>query len=313
MQKALVAIALGLAACTPADGEGSPAAYPSLRVTSATMDPAPPRPTEASRAPATTDFNALDFPPPQGGPPPPPVAPLPPPNGPLAEPWRDDLVQSALELHSLTPDQKSQIEALARRRETQSADVRSARAALIGALADQLGIGNVSASYLAPDVQRLASAIQSREPADREVLENLHAVLTGGQRRELVRAAEAHLQTMQGQDGEEEHPQLGWFGRNVELTRGQETQIETALRRLREPPEDARADAQDRYTRLLEAFKGNTFVMTEAMRASGRDTTLRRVGSTVRVAEAVAPVLTAEQRAAAAAALKETLRETSRP
>jgi len=224
---------------------------------------------------------------------------------PTSEPWRDDLFASALDLRSLTPEQRVSVQSLIARRQTATDEVRTARAALVNALASQLEAGTPGTLALAPEIQAVVSAMRRAEPANRELLETLHATLSGPQRAELVASAESKIEMVQGQDGDDPRPDLGWIGRNVNLTPDQTSKAETRLASLREPPEMGKAEAQARSMRTLEAFKGTGFVGSEAALT---DAAHRRINRLVGVVQAVAPVLSAEQRAAAAAALREAAR-----
>jgi len=223
-----------------------------------------------------------------------------------------DLVRTSLRLESLSDAQRQQIEGLIAQERGAHANVRAARSQLLEAVAAGIAAGNVDDIALSPNVQAVESAIQADEPADRAALEKLHAILTPAQRAELVGRIESHTgprgpRATPATDGGP--PEAGRgpraFARELNLTDAQRAQIATNLRSIG-PATDRTAwkGAHDSEHRVLEAFKGDRFVMNEV--ASPRDARLVEAEATrvVRMAKASAPVLTVAQRTTAAAELR---------
>jgi Spy/CpxP family protein refolding chaperone len=295
-----LAVAAGLAACAhePPPEPNSP----EMHTTSAVVaNPAPAPPPPAAEVPGVQTYDSPFIP---VAPERAPAQPAPPGSGVSTDAWRASLFDAALEITTLTTEQRAEIRALATRERAQMVDVRAARIALYAALADEVQSGNVSSSSLSLQVNALAGAIARAEPTRRESLDRLHAILTDAQRQELVRTAESQLQTSQGHEGEDPRPDLGVLAWSDDITPTQESRIRTALRTLPHPPGDARATAQNEYTNMLEAFKAPSFVMNDSMRAKSQDEIRRRVNEPVLVAEEVSPILTQPQRAAAAKTLR---------
>ncbi len=184
------------------------------------------------------------------------------------------------------------------------------------AVADKVAAGNVDDIALAPNVRAVEGAIAADEPGDRAALEKLHAILTPAQRAELVARIESResLRPANGRRGGRRrgsgaaagHVGGMMWGRALNLTDAQRQQIQVNLK-SNGPAVDKSEWKEARETRqhVLEAFKGDRFVMSEV--APPRDPRLieENAERMVRLAKASAPVLTPEQRATAAAKLRQ--------
>jgi Spy/CpxP family protein refolding chaperone len=218
---------------------------------------------------------------------------------------RGDLLRASLHLDSLTASQRQRIEALVAGEKAAHANIAQARTALVSALADRVAAGSVDDVALAPNVQAVEGAIAADEPGDRAALEKLHAILTPAQRTELVSKVESR-----GTHGrpatEAGPPRKGMWGQALNLSDAQKQQIATNMKSIGGPAVDRSVwqEARESHTRVLEAFKGNRFVMNEI--APARDPRLvdQGVERMVRMAKASAPVLTQDQRVTAAAKLR---------
>jgi Spy/CpxP family protein refolding chaperone len=222
---------------------------------------------------------------------------------------RGDLLRASLHLDSLTTAQRQQIEALAQQERATHANVAAARGQLLQALATRVAAGSVDDAALAPSVQAVEGAIEADEPGDRASLEKLHAILTPAQRVELVTRIESHTHR-----AVERAPDAGGpggmrggllWGHALDLTPAQRDQIKANLASSG-PAVDKSVwkEARESRQHVLEAFKGDRFVMNEG--APQKDPRMGEQGieHIVRIAKASAPVLTAEQRATAAAKLQ---------
>jgi Spy/CpxP family protein refolding chaperone len=228
-----------------------------------------------------------------------------------------DLLHASLRLESLSASQRQQIERLVASEKAATANVRAARGQLTQAVAAGLGSGSVNEQALGPQLQAVEGAIQADEPVMRGTLEKLHAVLTPAQRSELVGEIEArearmharHAQFAERRDGgaaqAKEAGGVGPWGRALGLTEAQRAQIKANLGSTPTVDPGLRVEARTERQRVLDAFKGDRFVMNEI--APARDPRLidEEAGRLVRLAKAAAPVLTAEQRATAAAKLQQ--------
>jgi Spy/CpxP family protein refolding chaperone len=213
-----------------------------------------------------------------------------------------DLVHAAMNLGSLTSTQRSQIEALINQETAAHANLNTAHAQLLTALADAVSAGNVDAAALAPKEQMVVSAVIADDPADRAALEKLHAILTPAQRAELVNDAESRMQAHDQKMGAGH----GFMTKELNLTAAQQNQIDANLRTMKESTDDAtRTQERARHQAVLEAFKSNTFVMSQVAPAKNPQTVQKWVDHIVVMAQAETPVLTPEQRATVAAKLRE--------
>jgi Spy/CpxP family protein refolding chaperone len=227
---------------------------------------------------------------------------------------RSDLLHASLRLESLSASQRQQIEQLVASEKAATANVRAARGQLTHAVAAGLGSGSVNEEALGPQLEAVEGAIQADEPVMRGTLEKLHAILTPAQRTELVGKIEARDARMQarmaehrrdGGSAQAKEGGVGPWGRALGLTDAQRAQIKASLGSTPAVDPGLRVEARTERQRVLDAFKGDRFVMNEI--APARDPRLidEEAGRMVRLAKAVAPVLTAEQRATAAAKLQQ--------
>jgi Spy/CpxP family protein refolding chaperone len=224
---------------------------------------------------------------------------------PARDVWHGRLLREALDLPSLTATQRGQIQGLLAQKESVNAGVRSAHAELLNAVADAIDAGYVSASILAPKAQAVVAAVQAAQPSNRAILESLHAVLTPEQRAEIASEVQTHMQAAGEQRSEERAGHVSWLANQLDLTPAQEEAIESNMRAFNKSPgidEGAEADAECR--RLLRAFAGDTFVMSQVAPPKSSDEIQTWVDKLVLGAQAAAPVLTAGQRGRAASMLR---------
>jgi Spy/CpxP family protein refolding chaperone len=232
---------------------------------------------------------------------------------------RGDLLRASLRLDSLSAAQRQQIEGLVQQEKAAHANVTTARSQLLEAVAGRVAAGNVDDVALAPSVQAVEGAIQADEPGDRAALEKLHGILTPAQRVELVNKLESHEHGRREgeahehgrgdagpQAGGEGRGGRGMWGRALNLTDAQKQQIEVNLKSIGPAPDKANwKEAREAHKRVLEAFKGDRFVMNEVAPPRDPRQIEQGVERVVRLAKASTPVLTPEQRATAAAKLRE--------
>jgi Spy/CpxP family protein refolding chaperone len=222
---------------------------------------------------------------------------------------RGDLLRASLHLDSLTTAQRQQIEALAQQEHATHANVAAARSQLLQALATRVAAGSVDDAALAPSVQAVEGAIQADEPGDRAALEKLHAILTPAQRVELVSRIESrtHRAMERVADAGGTEGMRGGFlwGHALDLTPAQRDQIKANLASSA-PAVDKSVwkEAREGRQHVLEAFKGDRFVMNEVAPQKDPRVIEQGIEHIVRIAKASAPVLTSAQRATAAAKLQ---------
>jgi Spy/CpxP family protein refolding chaperone len=232
------------------------------------------------------------------------------------------LVGAALGDVPLTATQRTQIEKLAGEAEARHTAARAARQDLMLAVASQVQSGAVDRPALQPKIDALAAALKQAQPADRSSLEQLHAILSADQRTAFVDALEARIGEAKGKM-HAGHPLKQWAD-DLKLTEDQRTQIRTALRdRFHaaghgetaahgesaangETNEHPWAAGDHPGAKVLSAFKQDRFVMDEV--APARDlahTAAQMSDHFLGLAETVLPILTPDQRAIAAAKIRE--------
>lgn len=92
---------------------------------------------------------------------------------------------------ALRPDQRPQIEQLAKDAEARHVPVRQATEALMLAAADQVQAGTVDRAALQPKIDAVKAAMDAAKPADAAALEKLHSILDASQRGAFVDALKA--------------------------------------------------------------------------------------------------------------------------
>jgi Spy/CpxP family protein refolding chaperone len=189
----------------------------------------------------------------------------------------------ALKELTLTDAQRAQVQQL------QSA-ARARFKDLMDTLASQIEDGRINRVALQPKLDALK--------AGRADLERLHALLTPEQRAQLVDAAKAHLTGRGHRHGG--HRWMGKLVSDLQLTDQQRAQVDQALRARLEGkrPAAQRAVARAGFTRLLEAFKSDRFVLSDLLPPKATSALAQRRSSQLgKGLEAVLPILTPQQRA----------------
>jgi Spy/CpxP family protein refolding chaperone len=209
----------------------------------------------------------------------------------------------------LSAAQRVEIEQLATDAEARHAAARTARRDMMVALADQVEAGSLDRNALQPRLDALVAAANAAQPADRAALERLHAILSSDQRTAFVDALQSRLHQRMG-EFRGKHPWRAWAD-DLGLSDQQRAQIKAAMMAQ---VQAAKADSHEhggpweagqRGAKVFNAFRQDRFVLDEV--APARDIAQQATRATehlLRVAEAALPVLTSEQRAAAAKKLR---------
>lgn len=230
----------------------------------------------------------------------------------------------------MTASQRAEIEQLATEAEARHAAARAARRDLTLAVAAQVEAGRIDREQLRPKIDALASAMAASQPADRAAIERLHAILGPDQRTAFVDALEARLHErmggMGGVGGPGHQGKLAHWAQELNLSDAQREQIKTALEQhFRAAAQEQGAsheqadehpwmEAKRRGAKLLDAFKQDRFVLDEvAPRQNPEEQAVRSSGFFLGMAEAALPILTPEQRKAAAEKLRSRAGETDAP
>jgi len=103
------------------------------------------------------------------------------------------LVQAALELDSLKPEQRSQIEQIESQRKAAEVPVRQANAAVLTQLAKQVEQDHIDRAGLKDSLTVEEAAAQAARNVDVNTLVQLHGLLSAQQRNQLVDGIEARI------------------------------------------------------------------------------------------------------------------------
>ena len=205
---------------------------------------------------------------------------------------RAGMLGAALQLDSITPEQRASIEQLVAQRQTARGPVRQADAQLLTTLAQQVEQAQIDPQGLAPSLTTEQSAAQAENVVDRDTLNQLHTILSPAQRGQLADRMEARdAKHERAHESAEGRPRMA---RGLELTPEQRAQIRSNLRAA------ATTDSGARFSRsaLLEAFRGASFDANAFL-------TVRNPGARMeRLAQAMVPVLSPSQRATWASHLR---------
>jgi Spy/CpxP family protein refolding chaperone len=234
------------------------------------------------------------------------------------------LIGEALGDVPMTPSQRAEIEQLATEAEARHATVRAARRDLTVAVAAQVEAGSIDRSALQPKIEAVAGAIGASQPADRAAIERLHAILGPDQRTAFIDALEARLHERMsgaiGMDAAGPKGRLAHWAQELNLSDAQRDQIKAALAQRFQAASQEHGDrhpwmeAKRRGAKVLNAFKQDRFVLDEvAPPQNPQEQATRASQFFLGMAEAALPILTPEQRKAAADKLRTHVEETDAP
>ncbi len=210
------------------------------------------------------------------------------------------LLHAALQLDSLTPEQRAAITELSAQRKTASVPVRQADAQVLTVLARQVEAATIDPQGLAPSLSAEQSAANAEAGIERDTLARLHSILNAAQRGQLVDGILARHASHDG-GHEREHARDGdghrdGFGFGLDLTPEQRARIHAAFAAERQG--DGGQGPQGEHVKMLEAFRGDAFDPNAFVVAHNRGERMERL------AAAVVPVLTPAQRATFASHLR---------
>jgi Spy/CpxP family protein refolding chaperone len=217
---------------------------------------------------------------------------------------REGLIGAALKLDSLTPQQRSQIEALAQQRKTASMPVRQADAQVLTMLAKQVERASIDPQGLASSLNNEQSATTQQGVVERDTLNQLHAILTPAQRNQLVDSIEAtRTQAMQdhkdGGRGDGEAHRGGGERAKLGLTADQKAQIRANMKaEWQASRANGATPERAAHKQALESFRGDSFDASSLVRVENRGERAEKL------AQAMVPVLTPAQRATLASQLR---------
>jgi Spy/CpxP family protein refolding chaperone len=216
------------------------------------------------------------------------------------------MFEHALADVELRPEQEEAIDKLKSEAKERHAPVRAARRELMLALADQVEEGKIDRCELKSEVEKVASATAKARPGDRAAFERLHSILDSEQRGKFVDSLKRNWQ-----EAKKKHDpamMADKVAREIKLSdeqKGRLRHILSGLREIHEANPD-RAEHKERWTKILDAFKGEDFDLDEI--APAKDVAAKRtkaIEGHLWAAEAVLPVLNEEQRELVARRLRD--------
>ncbi|HEX3771880.1 MAG TPA: Spy/CpxP family protein refolding chaperone [Polyangiaceae bacterium] len=221
------------------------------------------------------------------------------------------LVGAALKLDSLTPAQRTQIEALVQTRKAAEVPVKQADAQVLTVLAQQVEQASINKQALAPTVSAKESAAVAARNVDLDTVQKLHDILTPAQRAELVDGIEARFQNAQGAPGNggpdhagHHHGHLGMIAKKLGITDQQKAQIMANLKAEHQGEAGAGQHPNPGAGKAwLDSFKGDSFTATAAA-ANMPQRMEHRADRMEDLLAAAVPVLTPAQRAQLATHLR---------
>jgi Spy/CpxP family protein refolding chaperone len=205
---------------------------------------------------------------------------------------REGIVGAALQLDSLTPEQRSSIEDLVRSRRAAGEAVRRADAQVLTELAHEVEQAKIDPGALEPSLNAEHGAAVTAAAVETDTLARLHSLLTPAQRAQIVDALEARAQA---HGGHHRGRRANEEGRGkLALTPEQKTQIRANL--------GAEAPAASPHTgqwrTAVDSFRGDAFDAGSLVRVEARGEHAEKL------AAAMVPVLSPEQRATLAGELR---------
>jgi Spy/CpxP family protein refolding chaperone len=210
---------------------------------------------------------------------------------------REGLLAAALKLDSLTPEQRSSIDQLVQARRAAGVPVRQADARLLTQLAVQVEQANVDTGALQPSLNAERSAADAEVAVEKDGLARLHALLTPAQRDQVVASVEGAYRSHRHGDASAHRREHEEHAGKLGLTPEQRREIRTNFTNLAGAA-PAPGHARGELRTALESFRGDAFDPASLVHAEMHGEFAERL------AKAMVPVLTAQQRATFAGDLR---------
>jgi Spy/CpxP family protein refolding chaperone len=218
------------------------------------------------------------------------------------------MIADALSSVPLADDQRAEIEKLASDADARHLAAAGARADIMTALAAQIEAGQLDRAAL----QAKIDAVSSDHPADQAALQRLHALLTPEQRGQVADAIESRHKAMRAEHGQhgEHKARMEQWATDLKLTDAQRAQIVAIFASQRAAQQAGQGDFKALHEAhgehgkgFAESFRSDTFTLPAPGDAHVHTNAM--ADHIVSVAQAILPILTAEQRTLAAAKLRE--------
>lgn len=207
------------------------------------------------------------------------------------------MFERALDEVELRPEQQKAVEELKAEAEERHKPVKEAKRELMNAAADQVEAGKIDRCALDPQIERVASAKAQAHPGDRAAFEKLHSILDKDQRAKFVDALQRRWEARR--QAHDPTKLADKMARELGLTDEQKGKVQQILSGLQEISQalGVHEAHSERWTRILEAFKGDRFVLDEISPAEDVAAMVKRkMEGHLWAAEALLPVLTKDQR-----------------
>ena len=220
----------------------------------------------------------------------------------------------------LRDDQRAEIERIASDADARHAGAAGAHADIMKALAAQIEAGKIDRPALQAKIDAAADAANAAHPADQAALQRLHDLLTPEQRGQVADAIESKHKAMHAEHAHGAHmDRMHEWATDLKLTDAQQEQIKAIFANLRAAHAGDHGDASEHGEHgeamnamhehaahgkaFAESFRGDTLALPAPPDAHVIANAM--ADHFVGVAQAVLPILTPEQRALAAAKLRE--------
>jgi Spy/CpxP family protein refolding chaperone len=233
-------------------------------------------------------------------------------------------VAMSLDTLGVSPEQQASVDRIQADLRAKLEPSRAADEAFMTLLADGVAAGSIDKAKVDAAIAKIAAASSKAQAASEDALKQLHAVLTPPQRAALVDKIEAHWHVWEEANETAETTEKTRESGHLERLAGELSltpdQVEKIRAGVHAPPASAaahydRKEVQARVEAFGAAFSGETFD-AKALHAKGADAVDAHIAShgaarMARFFEAVAPVLTPDQRTKLAAELREHAAEKS--
>jgi hypothetical protein len=218
------------------------------------------------------------------------------------------MMADALSSVPLGDDQRAEIERLASDSDARHLAAAAARSAIMVAIAAQVEAGQLDRGALQPKIDAAADAANAAHPADQAALQRLHDLLTPDQRGAVADAIATHRKAEHAERSHSRTARLDRWTADLQLTAPQRAQIALILaaQRGEHHGHDADFKAHDHGERgrgFLDSFRSDTLTLRAPEDAHVHANAM--ADHFMGLAQAVLPILTAEQRSLAAAKLRE--------
>ena len=215
------------------------------------------------------------------------------------------MFERALDELELRPEQQRAVDELKAEADKRHAPVKAAKRELMDAAADQIEAGKIDRCALDPQIEKVATAKGQAHPGDRAAFEKLHTILDKDQRTKFVELLKQGWERRQ--QAHDPTKLADKMARELGLTEEQKGKVQQILTGLQQVSEALGTHEQhaEKWSRILEAFKGDRFVLDEIAPAEDVAAMMKRkMEGHIWAAEALLPVLTKDQRAVLAEKLR---------